>query len=245
MRGGAALAVVGGVCSRGDTGGGNGCGVDERDVRQVGVPLAGRRGGGRFGDAVHRGSGVQQRASSPAGTSVAQPAIAVNEAMPAATAAGIGSTPASVPATVAAMAGRGGQMRTEIARLQRRLGITTVYVTHDQTEAMTLGDRACVLRKGIAEPPGTGPRRHLRTDPRTILRMSAERVTVSFDPAIARRVRQCGALRPGGASAYLAKLVRDDELREAGQRLAAWYAANPTYIEDALEEAATALDEAG
>ncbi len=41
-----------------------------------------------------------------------------------------------------------GQMRTEIARLQRRLGITTVYVTHDQTEAMTLGDRVCVLRKG-------------------------------------------------------------------------------------------------
>ena len=34
-----------------------------------------------------------------------------------------------------------GQMRTEIARLQRRLGITTVYVTHDQTEAMTLGDQ--------------------------------------------------------------------------------------------------------
>ena len=41
-----------------------------------------------------------------------------------------------------------GQMRTEISRLQRRLGITTVYVTHDQTEAMTLGDRVCVLRKG-------------------------------------------------------------------------------------------------
>jgi multiple sugar transport system ATP-binding protein len=41
-----------------------------------------------------------------------------------------------------------GQMRTEISRLQRRLAITTVYVTHDQTEAMTLGDRVCVLRKG-------------------------------------------------------------------------------------------------
>ncbi len=41
-----------------------------------------------------------------------------------------------------------GQMRTEIARLQRRLGITTVYVTHDQTEAMTLGDRVAVLRRG-------------------------------------------------------------------------------------------------
>ena len=41
-----------------------------------------------------------------------------------------------------------GQMRTEIARLQNRLGVTTVYVTHDQVEAMTLGDRVAVLRKG-------------------------------------------------------------------------------------------------
>ncbi len=41
-----------------------------------------------------------------------------------------------------------GQMRTEILRMQRRLGITTVYVTHDQTEAMTLGDRVALLRKG-------------------------------------------------------------------------------------------------
>ncbi|MFC8923578.1 ABC transporter ATP-binding protein [Cellulosimicrobium sp. NPDC057127] len=44
-----------------------------------------------------------------------------------------------------------GQMRTEIARLQRRLGTTTVYVTHDQTEAMTLGDRVAVLRKGVLQ----------------------------------------------------------------------------------------------
>ena len=44
-----------------------------------------------------------------------------------------------------------GQMRTEISRLQRRLGITTVYVTHDQTEAMTLGDRVAVLRKGVLQ----------------------------------------------------------------------------------------------
>ncbi|WP_051341717.1 ABC transporter ATP-binding protein [Pseudonocardia spinosispora] len=41
-----------------------------------------------------------------------------------------------------------GQMRTEILRLQRKLGVTTVYVTHDQTEAMTLGDRVAVMRKG-------------------------------------------------------------------------------------------------
>ena len=41
-----------------------------------------------------------------------------------------------------------GQMRTEIARLQKKLGVTTVYVTHDQTEAMTLGDRVAVLKAG-------------------------------------------------------------------------------------------------
>jgi multiple sugar transport system ATP-binding protein len=44
-----------------------------------------------------------------------------------------------------------GQMRTEISRLQRRLGTTTVYVTHDQTEAMTLGDRVAVLRRGVLQ----------------------------------------------------------------------------------------------
>lgn len=44
-----------------------------------------------------------------------------------------------------------GQMRTEIARLQKRLGITTVYVTHDQTEAMTLGDRVAVMKRGILQ----------------------------------------------------------------------------------------------
>ena len=48
-----------------------------------------------------------------------------------------------------------GQMRTEIARLQKRLGITTVYVTHDQTEAMTLGDRVAVLKRGVMEQLGT------------------------------------------------------------------------------------------
>ncbi|NCT91155.1 sn-glycerol-3-phosphate ABC transporter ATP-binding protein UgpC [Cellulomonas sp. APG4] len=51
-----------------------------------------------------------------------------------------------------------GQMRTEIARMQRKLGTTTVYVTHDQTEAMTLGDRVAVLKKGelqqVASPRG-------------------------------------------------------------------------------------------
>ncbi|WP_299565393.1 ABC transporter ATP-binding protein [uncultured Mycolicibacterium sp.] len=47
------------------------------------------------------------------------------------------------------------QMRTEIARLQNRLGTTTVYVTHDQTEAMTLGDRVVVLLDGEAQQIAT------------------------------------------------------------------------------------------
>jgi multiple sugar transport system ATP-binding protein len=43
------------------------------------------------------------------------------------------------------------QMRAEIARLQRSLGVTTIYVTHDQTEAMTLGNRVAVLQHGVLQ----------------------------------------------------------------------------------------------
>jgi multiple sugar transport system ATP-binding protein len=43
------------------------------------------------------------------------------------------------------------QMRAEIARIQRDLGVTTIYVTHDQSEAMTLGDRVCVMRGGLLQ----------------------------------------------------------------------------------------------
>src|SRR5438034_600623 len=47
------------------------------------------------------------------------------------------------------------QMRAEVSRLQHRLGTTTVYVTHDQTEAMTLGDRVAVMRAGILQQVDT------------------------------------------------------------------------------------------
>lgn len=47
------------------------------------------------------------------------------------------------------------QMRSEISRLQNRLGTTTVYVTHDQTEAMTLGDRVVVMLAGVAQQIGS------------------------------------------------------------------------------------------
>jgi multiple sugar transport system ATP-binding protein len=47
------------------------------------------------------------------------------------------------------------QMRTTVSRLQNRLGTTTVYVTHDQVEAMTLGDRVAVMRTGVIQQVGT------------------------------------------------------------------------------------------
>ena len=47
------------------------------------------------------------------------------------------------------------QMRAEIARLQQNLGVTTIYVTHDQVEAMTMGDRVAVMRKGKLQQVAT------------------------------------------------------------------------------------------
>ncbi|MEX2195075.1 MAG: sn-glycerol-3-phosphate ABC transporter ATP-binding protein UgpC [Thermoleophilaceae bacterium] len=55
------------------------------------------------------------------------------------------------------------QMRTEVSRIQQRLGTTTVYVTHDQTEAMTLGDRVAVMRSGLLQQVGSP--RELYNDP--------------------------------------------------------------------------------
>jgi multiple sugar transport system ATP-binding protein len=55
------------------------------------------------------------------------------------------------------------QMRTEVSRLQKRLKTTTVYVTHDQVEAMTLGDRVAVMRAGLLQQ--VGPPQELYENP--------------------------------------------------------------------------------
>ncbi|MGO8890351.1 MAG: ABC transporter ATP-binding protein [Streptosporangiaceae bacterium] len=47
------------------------------------------------------------------------------------------------------------QMRAEVARIQRRIGVATIYVTHDQVEAMTMGDRVTVLRDGVLQQVDT------------------------------------------------------------------------------------------
>jgi multiple sugar transport system ATP-binding protein len=55
------------------------------------------------------------------------------------------------------------QMRTEVSRIQQRLGTTMVYVTHDQVEAMTLGDRVAVMRQGVIQQ--VGPPKELYGEP--------------------------------------------------------------------------------
>jgi multiple sugar transport system ATP-binding protein len=54
------------------------------------------------------------------------------------------------------------QTRAEILRIQQRLGTTTVYVTHDQVEAMTMGDRIAVMRDGILQQVGSPPELYTR-----------------------------------------------------------------------------------
>jgi multiple sugar transport system ATP-binding protein len=55
------------------------------------------------------------------------------------------------------------QMRAEIARIQKMAGVTTIYVTHDQVEAMTMGDRVAVMSHGVLQQ--LGPPRELYHDP--------------------------------------------------------------------------------
>ncbi|MGW0504283.1 ABC transporter ATP-binding protein [Micromonospora sp. NPDC003241] len=58
------------------------------------------------------------------------------------------------------------QMRTVVSRLQKKLGTTTVYVTHDQTEAMTLGDRVVIMRGGAVQQ--VGPPQELYENPNNL-----------------------------------------------------------------------------
>jgi multiple sugar transport system ATP-binding protein len=63
-------------------------------------------------------------------------------------------------------AGVRAELRSEIVALARRLGVTTVYVTHDQSEAMTMADRVAILRRGVLQQ--VGPPAEVYADPRTV-----------------------------------------------------------------------------
>jgi multiple sugar transport system ATP-binding protein len=97
------------------------------------------------------------------------------------------------------------QMRTEVSRLQKRLGTTTVYVTHDQTEAMTLGDRVAVMRSGLLQQ--VGPPQELYDEPTNLFVAGfIGSPAMNFMPA---RVEQ-GALRT-----RLGEIPLTDELRRS------------------------------
>ncbi|MCW6009412.1 ABC transporter ATP-binding protein [Micromonospora sp. CPCC 205371] len=63
-------------------------------------------------------------------------------------------------------AGLRAELRTDVAALARRLGVTTLYVTHDQTEALTMADRVAVLRRGVLQQ--IGPPAEVYSDPATL-----------------------------------------------------------------------------
>ncbi len=117
-----------------------------------------------------------------------------------------------------------GQMRTEIARLQKRLGITTVYVTHDQTEAMTLGDRVAVLKRGVLQQLATP--RELYTQPVNLFVAGfIGSPPMNFLPA---KVKDGQVELPFGSVGIpreMADLVEQDKLLIAGIR--------PEHFEDA------------
>src|SRR5205085_1946380 len=83
------------------------------------------------------------------------------------------------------------QMRAEIGRIQRELGTTTIYVTHDQTEAMTMGDHVAVMRKGELQQMDTPQK--LYSDPKNLF-VASFIGSPSMNLVEAQIVRQNGGL---------------------------------------------------
>ncbi|SHN45837.1 ABC transporter ATP-binding protein [Cryptosporangium aurantiacum] len=117
-----------------------------------------------------------------------------------------------------------GQMRTEISRMQRRMGTTTVYVTHDQTEAMTLGDRVAVLRKGVLQQVAS-PRELYEQPVNLFVAGFIGSPPMNFLPAVVEGARLRLPFFELDLSDDLAARVEGKELLLAGVR--------PEYFEDA------------
>jgi multiple sugar transport system ATP-binding protein len=117
-----------------------------------------------------------------------------------------------------------GQMRTEISRMQRRLGTTTVYVTHDQTEAMTLGDRVAVLRRGYLQQVAS-PRELYEQPVNMFVAGFIGSPPMNFLPAVVAGDRLKLPFLEVGVPAVAAGKVTDGQLLIAGIR--------PEHFEDA------------
>ncbi|NKX52189.1 ATP-binding cassette domain-containing protein, partial [Arthrobacter deserti] len=116
-----------------------------------------------------------------------------------------------------------GQMRSEISQMQRRLGVTSVYVTHDQTEAMTLGDRVAVLKKG--ELQQIAPPRELYEQPENLFVAGfIGSPSLNFLPATV----EAGSLRPPLGDIP----VSADKLRAAAGKQVVLVGVRPEHFED-------------
>jgi multiple sugar transport system ATP-binding protein len=96
------------------------------------------------------------------------------------------------------------QMRAEIARLQHSLNVTTVYVTHDQTEAMTLGDRVAVMSGGVLQQ---------YADPRTLYMEPRNLFVAGFIGSPAMNLMD-GTLADGGVETELGRIPLSQDQRK-------------------------------
>ena len=97
------------------------------------------------------------------------------------------------------------QTRTEVSKLQKRLGTTMVYVTHDQTEAMTLGDRLAVMRSGILQQVGS---------PHELYANPVNLFVAGFIGSPAMNF-MAGTLEEGGVTTSIGRLPLAPQLRQA------------------------------
>lgn len=120
-------------------------------------------------------------------------------------------------------------MRTELKLLQRRLGFTSIYVTHDQEEALALSDRIIIMRSGVIEQEGTPEQIYFT--PRT--RFAAEFLG-------AGNILRCRAVRdPGGSGRFFAEIAADIRIEVGAANVAgegdAWVSFRPMNVSLASE----------
>src|SRR5215475_1153398 len=119
------------------------------------------------------------------------------------------------------------QTRTSVSRLQKRLGTTMVYVTHDQTEAMTLGDRLAVMRTGLLQQVGS---------PQDLYDNPVNLFVAGFIGSPAMNF-MAGTLEEGGVTTAIGRLPLSGALRQAlergGKDRQVIVGIRPEHIEDA------------
>ncbi|QGK70058.1 sn-glycerol-3-phosphate ABC transporter ATP-binding protein UgpC [Allosaccharopolyspora coralli] len=115
--------------------------------------------------------------------------------------------------------------RTQIAALQRRLGVTTVYVTHDQVEAMTMGDRVAVLDAGILQQCAS---------PRELYETPANAFVAGFIGSPAMNLTDCSVTDGGVEFGGAVVPVRREVLRSAGDETTVTLGFRPQALEQAV-----------